>query len=140
MQNTATGDQPCPWGQPTAGDMYTTDTVTYPFVPPVTTDAPVNVGVTWPNTPEPIPGTEEFHDFMCWLAGFTDPDNPPSQERWEAFQRKVREMAAEFWEYKKEQRAREFNTPFTLTANANEISGTGISAGQTQTYAELSTF
>ena len=94
----------------------------------------------WPPIPEPladpIPGTEEFHDFMCWLAGFTDPDTPPSQERWEAFQQKVREMAVLFWEYKKEQRSREFNHPggLSVTMTADATAGAGLVANQAYGY------
>ena len=103
--HTTTGD---PW----IYDTTTAPDLTSPYTPqPVVTDT-----VTWPEVTEPpIPGTEEFHDFMCWLAGFTDPDTPPSQERWEAFQEKVKDMAALFWEYKKEQRAREFNQQYQVS-------------------------
>ncbi len=109
----------------TAGYPYTSDRGTAkPYVPPGDAAVEGEGAHIWPPLPsplpDPIPGTEEFHDFMCWLAGFTDPENPPTQERWEAFQQKVREMAAEFFAYKKQQRAREREgdivVPFTLSA------------------------
>lgn len=154
MQNT-TGDPPYPWHDPQTAPDVTSPYVTVPNTNPYT---PSTTPAIWPMpTPDPeppIPGTEEFHDFMCWLAGFTDPDTPPSQERWEAFQQKVREMAVLFWEYKKEQRAREFNQPFdiTLTTTAGSAGNATVSLGATgaaigggllgdkpYTYEELST-
>lgn len=111
----------------------------------------IAVDRTWIQPPFelPIPGTEEFHDFMCWLAGFTDPDSPPTQERWEAFQGKVREMAAAFFEYKKKQREAEYensqpglsmsasnNTAGVIQTAPNYNLGAGMGGNETLTGIE----
>lgn len=88
---------PCP---NTAGDIYTVPIPEQPNWKQPT--------ITWPPPVEPHPAElESFEEFVIWACGFTDPDNPPSQKKWEEFQEKVRRLAADFVEYKRWKRERE---------------------------------
>lgn len=103
------------------GDKVTTANVTFPwdttggsptYVPPQpeqpTWKQPweVTQPQIWP--PEPHPAElEKFEEFVIWACGFTDPENPPSQKKWEEFQKKVQELAADFVEYKRQRREAE---------------------------------
>jgi hypothetical protein len=59
--------------------------------------------------------TERFEEFVIWTCGFTDPIHPPSQEKWEEFQKKVQQLAADFVEYKRTIRNEEYQPRYSMT-------------------------
>lgn len=78
----------------------------------------------WP--PPPLPEhpaeLEGFEEFVIWACGFTDPENPPSQAKWEEFQKKVQQLAADFVEFKRMKRERERMYTPTFTTSTSNIS------------------
>lgn len=121
--NTYIGTPPYPWDQ-------TAPTIE-PEQPPWKTN-PLTTGTgSWPPPAPTHPADEmDFEEFVIWACGFTDPDSPPSQKKWEEFQKKVQQLAADFVEYKRAKREREYTMPYTVTtsgyaANATSIGATG---------------
>lgn len=120
------------------GDQWTTGTVTFPYPWDTTGGHPVPDQPEWkqpyttPNVtwPPPLPQhpaeLENFEEFVIWACGFTDPEHPPSQQKWEEFQEKVRQLAADFVEYKRVRREAERMQPYqpqtwTTTATASNL-------------------
>lgn len=79
--------------------------------------------ITWPPPLDPHPAElESFEEFVIWACGFTDPEHPPSQRKWEEFQKRVQQLAADFVEYKRARRERErLNPLFTVSSNASGL-------------------
>jgi hypothetical protein len=46
--------------------------------------------------PPPFDETEEFRDYIVWLCGFTDREDPPSKEEWKKLHEKTGQIAAKF--------------------------------------------
>ena len=118
--NTTTGTLtfPYPYDTTGTGDVYIPDQPEWkqPWTTP-------SVTTTWPPVPHPAE-LENFEEFVIWACGFTDPEHPPSQAKWEEFQEKVRQLAADFVEYKRLKRQNENTQPYqtwssSTTATAN---------------------
>jgi hypothetical protein len=45
---------------------------------------------------KPFDETSEFKDFVIWLCGYTDREEPPSKKEWRALQKRAKKMAAGF--------------------------------------------
>lgn len=59
---------------------------------------------------------EKFEEFVIWTCGFTDPEHPPSQKKWEEFQHKVEQLAADFVEYKRQMRQAPKGSQYSYTS------------------------
>jgi hypothetical protein len=44
----------------------------------------------------PFDETEEFRDYIVWLCGFTDREDPPDKEEWKKLHAKTGQIAAKF--------------------------------------------
>ena len=106
--------------------MQTTDSTYFPWEPTTAPSTPVYPEQppwkqpdyqVWPSSVEPLHPAEleEFEEFVIWACGFTDPEHPPSQKKWEEFQQKVMELAATFVEYKRQRR--EANQPYRFNVS-----------------------
>lgn len=89
---------------------------------------------------KPFDETEDFRDFVVWLCGFTDQDDPPDAKGWKKLREKAKRMAAEFaarsLEGKKKKFEREYlYNPYvanqyttdtvTITTNAGDTAAAG---------------
>lgn len=101
-----------------------------PWQPTVTPN--VGGAYTWPAPPVHPAELEAFEEFVIWACGFTDPEHPPSQKKWEEFQKKVMQLAADFVEYKRAKReAERFGSqPFTTSSATLKIDNSKITQEQ----------
>jgi hypothetical protein len=74
--------------------------------------------------PPPFDETEEFRDYIVWLCGFTDREDPPGKEEWKKLHEKTGQIAAKF-----ALRARD-KAHEALRARARENEMYGAKAGQ----------
>lgn len=89
-----------------------------------------NTGTATWSMPIPHPAElESFEEFVIWACGFTDPEHPPSQKKWEEFQKKVQQLAADFVAYKREKRK-----PATFSVSSASV---GLEANKKYGYTEL---
>lgn len=104
-----------PWEPTTAPSTPISEPEQPPWKTPLTTGTGT---YNWPSPPVHPAELEKFEEFVIWACGFTDPEHPPSQKKWEEFQQKVMELAADFVEYKRQKRdASNFTSkPFTTSS------------------------